>query len=454
MNGEGQQQPGPSNALPWAQPALADILAALQMQFARTAAESSRGLFGGQQPSPVLPSTSSLVSPLQPTPAAPPALPQLNAVAAAAAAAVALTNPAPLPLTPPANPLLQTYQQLLNPAFLGQLVAQQTAQFRLPLLENQMTSSMSLPSLRQVAPQLPHVASLPNTAAAAAAAALPARPVPRKPSTVAAAAAAAAVTTTTATSPPVTAAPSVASAAAAAAALRTNGIFAVPQHPPIRKRSYAQSRPSTSSEKPKPPSAPKSPQFEMGKLPTKNYVPSHFMKGTMIQMANGKLKKVEEMSSDDFLLSAPLSKLFNVDASVVLEIARASTLARVKFAVGHAQYKATLEPQLEHPFFVLGKGWSSCDPRRTAETFGLECQELKAGDVCISLSRRTDDTDTKQLDQTITLAEASELKDKEAAQAAIREQLSKEMPEGDGRSSEPPNCFHPYAKKVRKVSES
>ncbi|VDL74368.1 unnamed protein product [Nippostrongylus brasiliensis] len=122
------------------------------------------------------------------------------------------------------------------------------------------------------------------------------------------------------------------------------------------------------------------------------------------------------MSSDDFLLSAPLSKLFNVDASVVLEIARASTLARVKFAVGHAQYKA--------------------------------------GDVCISLSRRTDDTDTKQLDQTITLAEASELKDKEAAQAAIREQLSKEMPEGDGRSSEPPNCFHPYAKKVRKVSES
>lgn len=45
------------------------------------------------------------------------------------------------------------------------------------------------------------------------------------------------------------------------------------------------------------------------------------------------------MSSDDFLLAAPLTREFNVDASVVIEIARASTLARVKFAVGQSQYE-------------------------------------------------------------------------------------------------------------------
>ncbi|VDP13350.1 unnamed protein product [Heligmosomoides polygyrus] len=108
----------------------------------------------------------------------------------------------------------------------------------------------------------------------------------------------------------------------------------------------------------------------MGKLPTKNYIPSHFMKGTLIQMANGRLKKVEDLSSDDFLLSAPLSRVFNIDTSVVVEIAKASTLARVTFA-------ATIEPQLELPFFVLGKGWSSCDPHRTQATYGLEVQQLK-----------------------------------------------------------------------------
>ncbi|KJH51662.1 Ataxin-1 and HBP1 module [Dictyocaulus viviparus] len=110
---------------------------------------------------------------------------------------------------------------------------------------------------------------------------------------------------------------------------------------------------------------------------------------------------------------------------------------------------ATLEPQLEHPFFVLGKGWCSCDPVRTADTYGLECKELKVGDVCISLSRRSND-DAKQLDETVTLAEAAEFKNKEATKAAIREQLTKEMSESDGRSSAPPTRYHPYSKKMRK----
>ncbi|KAK6729859.1 hypothetical protein RB195_006735 [Necator americanus] len=411
MNGDGQQQPGPSGTAQWSQPALADILTALQMQLARTAAEGTRVI--GQSNAPVLSGASPLVNPLQP---------QISTTA--------IPNPTPLPVTPAPNPLLHSYQQLLNPAFLElqrQLIAQQTAQFRLPLLPTQMTSSMSLPSLRQIPSAMPHV-SMPGAAAA-----LPARPVPRKPAPVMVTASN--VPTSTAT--------------------RSNGSqFAVPQDPVSRKPSLPPSRPSTSSEeKEKTAVRSRSPEFEMGKLPVKNYIPSHFMKGTMIQMASGKLKKVEEMSSDDFLLAAPLTREFNVDASVVVEIAKASTLARVKFAVGQTQYEATLEPQLEHPFFVLGKGWCSCDPHRTAETYGLECQEMKVGDVCISLSRRSE-SDAKQLDEAVALPEAAEVKEKEAAQAAIREELSKEMGESNGRNSAPPTRYHPYSKKIRKVSES
>ncbi|VDM52022.1 unnamed protein product [Angiostrongylus costaricensis] len=410
MNGDGQQQATSSSAAQWSQPALADILTALQMQLMRTVADSPRMM---AEPSPVLSVGNPLVNTLPPP---------INALP---------PNPTPLSVPPAANPLLHSYQQVLNPAFLElqrQLIAQQTAQFRIPLLPTHLPSSMSLPSLRHVTATLPHLASLPNTASTT----LPARPVPRKlaPPTV----------VVSATSTPPTG---------------SNGAhFAIPQDPIVRKPTFPQSRPSTSDDLEASTSTnTKSPEFEMGRLPTRNYIPSHFMKGTMIQMASGKLKKVEEMSSDDFLLAAPLTGEFNVDASVVVEIAKASSLARIKFSVGQSQYEATLEPQLEHPFFVLGKGWCSCDPHRTAETYGLECQELKVGDVCISLSRRSQEN-AKQLDETVTLAEAAEFKNKEAAQAAIREQLTKEMSETDGRSSAPPTRYHPYAKKMRKVSES
>ncbi|KAK5969208.1 Ataxin-1 and HBP1 module, partial [Trichostrongylus colubriformis] len=330
MNGDGQQQPGPSNTLPWTpQPALADILAALQMQLARNVAENNRMAVGQPPTSPVLSAaavaaaaaaanTSPLVSPLQPSPPAP----QFNAIAAAAAAAAAATaglaNPTPLAAALSSNPLLHSYQQLFNPAFLElqrQLIAQQAAQFRVPFLPHQMGSSMPIPSARQQVPhQLPHVQSMPNTGTT-----LPARPVPRKPSLP---------------TMPVAATGAAASATSPTTSTRVNGQFAVPHDPVVKKVHFSQCRPSTSAEKMKPMMEPSSSKFEMGKLPTKSYIPSHFMKGTLIQMANGRLKKVEDMSSDDFILAAPLSKEFNVDASVVLEISKATTLARIKFAVG------------------------------------------------------------------------------------------------------------------------
>ena len=48
----------------------------------------------------------------------------------------------------------------------------------------------------------------------------------------------------------------------------------------------------------------------------------------------------------------------------------------------------TVEATLEHPFFVFGQGWSSCDPQRTVQRFGLRCQRLSVGDVCISLTHK------------------------------------------------------------------
>ena len=48
----------------------------------------------------------------------------------------------------------------------------------------------------------------------------------------------------------------------------------------------------------------------------------------------------------------------------------------------------TVEATLEHPFFVFGQGWSSSDPERAMQRFGLRCQRLTVGDVCISLTHK------------------------------------------------------------------
>lgn len=47
-----------------------------------------------------------------------------------------------------------------------------------------------------------------------------------------------------------------------------------------------------------------------------------------------------------------------------------------------------IEAKLEHPFFVYGQGWASCNPDGSMGAFGLKCQRLQVGDVCISLKPR------------------------------------------------------------------
>ncbi|VDO41134.1 unnamed protein product [Onchocerca flexuosa] len=52
--------------------------------------------------------------------------------------------------------------------------------------------------------------------------------------------------------------------------------------------------------------APESSSFQVGTLPSQPYYPSHFMRGTVIRLQSGQLKRVEEMSTEDFVLSAAM----------------------------------------------------------------------------------------------------------------------------------------------------
>lgn len=48
-----------------------------------------------------------------------------------------------------------------------------------------------------------------------------------------------------------------------------------------------------------------------------------------------------------------------------------------------------MEYPLEHPFFICGKGWASCNTERTFHIYGLKVHQLQVGDVIISLTPRT-----------------------------------------------------------------
>lgn len=123
--------------------------------------------------------------------------------------------------------------------------------------------------------------------------------------------------------------------------------------------------------------------------PTPAPNPSHFMKGAVIQLATGELKRVEDLQTQDFVRSAEVSGGLKIDSSMVMDI-RASQqrpgLVSLHFTVGEQQSKVTIDVPPEHPFFVFGQGWSSCSPDRTAQMYGLACHHLQVGDMCVSIT--------------------------------------------------------------------
>ncbi|XP_048755425.1 uncharacterized protein LOC125666259 isoform X1 [Ostrea edulis] len=151
-----------------------------------------------------------------------------------------------------------------------------------------------------------------------------------------------------------------------------------------------------------------SPAMTQGSGPQLHY-PPHFMKGSIIQLSNGELKRVEDLQTDDFVQSAEISSDLKIDSSTVVKIEfnPDHSTAILGFVVGEHKVQVTVEATLEHPFFVFGQGWSSCEPDRSLHRYGLDCQKLSVGDVCISLTHK----DVQERAAEISQQQQQELKD-------------------------------------------
>ncbi|XP_038581535.1 ataxin-1a [Micropterus salmoides] len=118
-------------------------------------------------------------------------------------------------------------------------------------------------------------------------------------------------------------------------------------------------------------------------------LPPYFIKGSIIQLADGELKRVEDLKTEDFIQSAEISSELKIDSSTVERIEGSNSspnFAVVQFSVGEHRAQVSVEVLVEYPFFVFGQGWSSCCPDRTTQLLELPCTKLSVGDVCISLT--------------------------------------------------------------------
>ncbi|KAK9701090.1 Ataxin-1 and HBP1 module (AXH) [Popillia japonica] len=134
-----------------------------------------------------------------------------------------------------------------------------------------------------------------------------------------------------------------------------------------------------------------SPPQSPGKSFNNNTVPVNFSKGSLIQLANGALRKVEDMKTEDFVLSAEKSPELRLENSTVIKIEENPITRTVTITLTYNQRRtqAEVEYPLEHPFFICGKGWASCNTERTFHIYGLKVHQLQVGDVIISLTPRT-----------------------------------------------------------------
>ncbi|KAM8870413.1 ataxin-1-like isoform 1-T3 [Spinachia spinachia] len=120
-------------------------------------------------------------------------------------------------------------------------------------------------------------------------------------------------------------------------------------------------------------------------------LPPFFMRGSIIQLADGELKRVEDLKTEDFIQSAEISSELTIDSSTVerIDSGQSPNAVVIQFSVGELKAQVCVEVLVEYPFFVFGQGWSSCCPDRTTQLFELSCAKLCVGDVCVSLTLRS-----------------------------------------------------------------
>ncbi|XP_060535083.1 ataxin-1 [Cylas formicarius] len=115
----------------------------------------------------------------------------------------------------------------------------------------------------------------------------------------------------------------------------------------------------------------------------------NFNRGQLIQLASGEFRKVEDMRTEDFVQSAEKSPALRLAESTVVRIEeRGGTGVVITLTYDDRKAQVEVNSNPEHPYFVMGQGWASCNPDLTHQCHGLKVHRLHVGDVLVSLTPR------------------------------------------------------------------
>nr|XP_017213765.1 uncharacterized protein LOC101886356 [Danio rerio] len=119
------------------------------------------------------------------------------------------------------------------------------------------------------------------------------------------------------------------------------------------------------------------------------WVLRRFVEGSLVELEGGRLKRVEDLRTEDLELCAQLHPELMLKRFTVLKIIPSHTpaLSSLRVQIEHDYSQLSLEVSEGMPFFVYGHGWSSCNPQHTSQNCKLQCRQLAVGDLCLALTR-------------------------------------------------------------------
>ena len=108
-----------------------------------------------------------------------------------------------------------------------------------------------------------------------------------------------------------------------------------------------------------------------------------FVAGTKVLMGDDSVKNIEDVEVGDVVST------YDFDGQLVIEklVLETKTPVNHNFVKVHFEDGTINENVADHPYYVVGKGWSSKRPEWTKNTHDMDCEKLEVGDICLQVSQ-------------------------------------------------------------------